>query len=136
MNKIETALRRSAAELPDAAPADLDRQLAERAAGEGLLDVAYASADSPVGPLLVATTPRGLVRVAYTGERSEADVLDQLARKLSPRVLEAPARLDDVRAAARGSDNLLPPMKAALRANATLGEVSDALRDVFGVYRP
>jgi len=46
------------------------------------------------------------------------------------------ARLDDVRAAARGSQNLLPPMKEALRANATLGEVSDALRDVFGTYTP
>ena len=46
------------------------------------------------------------------------------------------ARLDDVRAAARGSDNLLYPMKAALKANATLGEVSDALRDVYGVHRP
>jgi methylmalonyl-CoA mutase N-terminal domain/subunit len=46
------------------------------------------------------------------------------------------ARLEDVRAAARGSQNLLYPMKEALRANATLGEVSDALRDVFGVYRP
>jgi methylmalonyl-CoA mutase N-terminal domain/subunit len=49
---------------------------------------------------------------------------------------EVAARLEEVRDAARGSDNLLPPMKAALRANATLGEVSDALRDVFGVYRP
>jgi methylmalonyl-CoA mutase N-terminal domain/subunit len=49
---------------------------------------------------------------------------------------EVAARLDDVRAAGRGTDNLLPPMKAALKANATLGEVSDALRDVFGVYRP
>jgi methylmalonyl-CoA mutase N-terminal domain/subunit len=49
---------------------------------------------------------------------------------------EVSARLDDVRAAAKGSDNLLIPMKAALRANATLGEVSDALRDVFGVYHP
>ena len=46
------------------------------------------------------------------------------------------ARLDDVRAAARGSQNLLLPMKEALRAEATLGEVSDALRDVFGTYRP
>ena len=45
-------------------------------------------------------------------------------------------RLDDVRAAARGTDNVLHPMKAALKANATLGEVSDALRDVFGVYHP
>jgi methylated-DNA-[protein]-cysteine S-methyltransferase len=97
MNEIETALRRSADRLPDAAPANLDRLLAERAAGEGLLDVAYARADSPLGPLLVATTPRGLVRVAYSDYSSEADVLDQLARKLSPRMLEAPARLDDVR---------------------------------------
>ena len=43
-------------------------------------------------------------------------------------------RLDDVVAAARGTQNLLYPMKEALRANATLGEVSDALRGVFGVY--
>jgi methylmalonyl-CoA mutase N-terminal domain/subunit len=46
------------------------------------------------------------------------------------------ARLDDLRTAAKSTDNVLIPMKAALRANATLGEVSDALRDVFGVYRP
>jgi methylmalonyl-CoA mutase, N-terminal domain len=46
------------------------------------------------------------------------------------------ARLADVTTAARGTQNLLHPMKEALRANATLGEVSDALRDVFGVYRP
>jgi methylmalonyl-CoA mutase N-terminal domain/subunit len=38
--------------------------------------------------------------------------------------------------AARSTENLLPPMKEALRARATLGEVSDALRDVFGEYRP
>ena len=44
------------------------------------------------------------------------------------------ARLDDVADAARGTQNLLYPMKEALRADATLGEVSDALRDVFGVY--
>jgi methylmalonyl-CoA mutase N-terminal domain/subunit len=46
------------------------------------------------------------------------------------------ACLNDLRAAAKSTDNVLIPMKAALRANATLGEVSDALRDVFGVYRP
>src|SRR5262249_52359173 len=46
------------------------------------------------------------------------------------------SRLDDIRAAARGSQNLLYPMKDALRDGATLGEVSDALRDVFGVYQP
>jgi methylmalonyl-CoA mutase N-terminal domain/subunit len=41
-----------------------------------------------------------------------------------------------VEVAARGTDNLLPPMRAALRARATLGEVSDVLRGVFGEYRP
>jgi methylmalonyl-CoA mutase N-terminal domain/subunit len=46
------------------------------------------------------------------------------------------ALLDDVRAAARGTQNLLHPMREALAARATLGEVSDALRDVFGEYRP
>jgi methylated-DNA-[protein]-cysteine S-methyltransferase len=94
---LEAALRSSAGALPDAASPELDRLLAERAAAEELLDVAYATADSPLGPLVVAATPRGLVRVAYTESRADAQVLDELARKISPRMLEAPARLDDVR---------------------------------------
>ena len=46
------------------------------------------------------------------------------------------AALERVRAAAAGTDNLLYPMRDALRARATVGEVSDALRDVWGVYTP
>ena len=46
------------------------------------------------------------------------------------------ARLAEVSETARGAGNLLPPMKEALRAGATLGEVSDALREVFGTYQP
>ena len=91
---IETALRESAATLAEAPAAEL---LAERAAAEGLLDVAYATVDSPLGPLVVAATPRGLVRVAYTESRSESEVLEHLAARLSPRILEAPARLDRAR---------------------------------------
>jgi methylmalonyl-CoA mutase N-terminal domain/subunit len=49
---------------------------------------------------------------------------------------EVDRRLEEIRVAARGSDNLLPPMKEALRARATVGEVSDALRDVWGQYVP
>jgi methylated-DNA-[protein]-cysteine S-methyltransferase len=94
---LEAALRSSAAALPDAASPELDRLLSERAAAEGLLDVAYATVDSPLGPLVVAATPRGLVRVAYAEFSPDADVLEELARKLSPRMLEAPARLDVVR---------------------------------------
>jgi len=45
-------------------------------------------------------------------------------------------RLDDVRTAARGTAYVLEPMRISLQARASLGEVSDALRDVFGVYHP
>ncbi|MCU0268734.1 MAG: methylated-DNA--[protein]-cysteine S-methyltransferase [Acidimicrobiales bacterium] len=63
------------------------------AQSEGLLDVAWASVDSPVGALVVAATPQGLVCVSWELD----DALDELARRVSPRVLEAPARLDGVR---------------------------------------
>jgi methylmalonyl-CoA mutase N-terminal domain/subunit len=46
------------------------------------------------------------------------------------------AALAEVEDTARGTGNLLPPMRVALRLRATLGEVSDALRRVFGEYRP
>jgi methylated-DNA-[protein]-cysteine S-methyltransferase len=66
----------------------------------GLLDVAYTTVDSPVGPLLLAATQHGLVRVAY-GVEDHDRVLDTLAHRISPRVLRAPRRLD---AAARELD--------------------------------
>jgi methylated-DNA-[protein]-cysteine S-methyltransferase len=71
-------------------------RFAERAAKEGLLDVAYALVDSPLGTLLAARTRRGLVELAYGGERPDP-LLAELSAKLSPRVLEAPGQLDDVR---------------------------------------
>ena len=71
-------------------------ELARRAAEEGLLDVAYTTVDAPFGHMLVAATPRGLVRTAFELER-EDDVLTELADRISPRVLEAPAELDAVR---------------------------------------
>jgi methylmalonyl-CoA mutase N-terminal domain/subunit len=49
---------------------------------------------------------------------------------------ELAVRLADLAEAARGTQNLLYPMKEALRAKATLGEVSDTLREVFGTYQP
>ena len=73
--------------------ARLKRELGFAAEAQGLLDVAYTTVDSPVGKLLLAATPRGLVRVAYDIEDHDG-VLDLLAQKLSPRVLRAPKRLD------------------------------------------
>ena len=72
------------------------KRLRERAAAEGLLDVAYADADSPYGALLLARTPRGLVRVGLPNQDRD-EVLAELAERVSPRVLEAPAALDEAR---------------------------------------
>ena len=67
----------------------------------------------------------------------ERDQVDRLAKfKQSRDQSKVDMTLETLRVAARGSGNLLLPMKDALRAHATLGEVSDALRDVFGVHRP
>lgn len=72
-------------------------QLTDRAAAAGLLDVAYATAETPFGPLLIATTPQGLVKISFPSTHDSEETLEELATRISPRVLEAPARLDDVR---------------------------------------
>ena len=74
----------------------LQSELARRAAEEGVLDVAYAIVDSPLGPLTVVVTPRGLVRLSYPHE-SVDEQLDEIAFRVSPRILAAPERTDDVR---------------------------------------
>ncbi|UGS37632.1 methylated-DNA--[protein]-cysteine S-methyltransferase [Capillimicrobium parvum] len=79
-------------------PPELLDRLVARAAQEGLLDVAYTTVDSPLGPLVAAATPRGLATLSYSEFRGGIDaVLEDLAQRLSPRILEAPARLDAVR---------------------------------------
>jgi methylated-DNA-[protein]-cysteine S-methyltransferase len=74
---------------------ELQARVIEAAAREGLVDVAYAEIDSPLGKWLAAVTERGLVRIAFTDTFD--DVLEELASRISPRVLELPARLDVVR---------------------------------------
>ena len=71
-------------------------RFAQRAEADGLVDIAYATVDSPFGTFVVAATDKGLVRLALGVGRTD-DVLADLAHRLSPRVLERPARLDDVR---------------------------------------
>jgi methylated-DNA-[protein]-cysteine S-methyltransferase len=96
--QLETMLKQAPA------GADLDRALQgmlARAERDGLIDVAYASVDSPFGKLLVARTDRGVVRLKLPGGRdsqiSDEDALQDLATYVSPRVLEAPSRLDEER---------------------------------------
>lgn len=81
---IETRSRRAAADL------------AEAAAREGLLDVAYGFADSPFGRLMVAVTPRGLIRLDYP-DREFDQSLEELASQVSPRILESARATEQVR---------------------------------------
>ena len=74
-------------------PTDLDRRFREAAELEGLVDVAYDLAESPVGDLLVAVTDRGVCRIAYRPD----DALDELAADFGTRVLRIPRRVDRVR---------------------------------------
>jgi len=91
---VETTLARAASAPVEAE--ELSRRFVKRAAKEGLLEVAYTSIDTPFGPFLLAATPRGLVRLSFSGEDPEW-VVDELARRVSPRILQAPEKLDAVR---------------------------------------
>ena len=84
---------------PPSAPFDADAfraALARRATEAGVLDIAYGAYDSPLGQLTVIVTPRGLVRLSYPHEGIDAQ-FRELADRISPRILEAPERTDDVR---------------------------------------
>lgn len=85
------------ADPPAATMARLRSDLAQTADTEGLLDVGYDVADTPIGSLLLAATPTGLVRVAFESEGREA-VLAELAERISPRILRSPQRLAPVTA--------------------------------------
>ena len=79
---------------PDDAPdRRLHTRLVDEAERDGVLDVSYRIIDSPIGPLLLAATPEGLVRVAFGGEDHDV-VLAHLATDISPRILRTPRRLD------------------------------------------
>jgi len=92
----ESAVQDLLTALPAVTEADLSAlhdRLAVSAAAEGMLDVAYRTLDTPVGALLLAATGRGLIRVAYATEGHDK-VLQTLAKRISPRILHAPRRLD------------------------------------------
>jgi methylated-DNA-[protein]-cysteine S-methyltransferase len=89
---LQHALRAGPPSRANAAP-----DLTPAAAQAGLLDVAYATLDSPLGQLLLAATPAGLLRIAYSGPGAADAVLADLAARVSPRVLAAPRRLDRAR---------------------------------------
>ena len=80
---------------PDELPSLLRDRLVAQASAEQLLDVTYRIVDSPLGRLLLAATPAGLVRVAYAAQDHDA-VLQELSDRIGSRVLLSPSGLDDV----------------------------------------
>ena len=94
---LTTSEREALFPLPEPALAGLRARLVQQADDAGLVEVAYRTLDTPVGPLLLAATAQGLVRVAFEREGFDA-VLAALATTVSPRVLEAPRRLDEAAA--------------------------------------
>jgi len=81
------------ADIDDATMTSLHSRLEVNADSDSLLDVAYRTVDSPIGTLLLAATPEGLVRVAFESEGHDV-VLEHLAADVSPRILRSPKRLD------------------------------------------
>jgi methylated-DNA-[protein]-cysteine S-methyltransferase len=74
---------------------DLDSRFRNAAAEEGLLDAAYDLVDSPVGPLFVATSKRGLCRISYDAEPEQE--VERLAHAFGVRVLRSPKPIDAAR---------------------------------------
>lgn len=107
--------------------AALRARLAEHAANDGLLDIAYRTIDSPVGELLVAATEIGLVRVAFALEDFDT-VLADLAAKISPRILKAANRTD---ATARQVDEYFARHRRSFDLNIDLRLVSGFRRTVI-----
>ena len=104
-------------------------RFADRALDEGLVDVAYGRADSPLGDLLVAMTPRGLACVSYLQFRGEDETLATIAARLSPRVIEAPARVDGIR---RQLDDYFEGRRHEFDVDIDWGLVGDFGRRVLG----
>ncbi len=97
-DEIEQALRRGRTYTHDAdrAASAAAQRLTRRIAEEALADVSYAPVDSPFGTLLLAATKRGLVRVAFPEENVDT-TLQRLALRISPRIVQAPGPLEQMR---------------------------------------
>ena len=106
---------------------ELDRSFRDRAAAEGLLDVAYDLADTPVGTLLLASSPRGLCRVSFDPDPNRE--VERLALEFGNRVLRSPRRLDAPR---RQLDEYFAGRRQVFDLEADLGGLTAFYRAVLG----
>ena len=123
--EMERALR---AALHGGSDAVAPPSIIDAAHAAGLLDVAYARLDSPVGTLVLASTPQGLARLAYVDEGQEEAVMEDIAARLSPRMLSAPRRLDEPR---RELDEYFAGRRRAFELTLDLRLLSDFTRRVL-----
>ncbi|MBA2568096.1 MAG: methylated-DNA--[protein]-cysteine S-methyltransferase [Actinobacteria bacterium] len=104
----------------------LDERFRDAAAAEGLLDVAYDLADSPVGTLFVAASGKGLCRISFDPE-PEREV-ERLARSFGVRVLRAKRPLEDAR---RQLDEYFDEKRTEFELAIDLGPAADFTRAVL-----
>ena len=95
-DELERVLGSGGGEALGAAAARAAEGVTAAAGREGLIDIALARIDSPLGPLVALGTERGLLMLSYADESLDAR-LERAAVRVSPRILEAPARLDPAR---------------------------------------
>jgi methylated-DNA-[protein]-cysteine S-methyltransferase len=107
-------------------PTEVDLRFRAAAGAEGLVDVAYDVADSPLGPLFLAATDRGLCRVAYDAEPEAQE--ERLARDFGRRVLRSPGALDEAR---RELDDYFEGRRQAFDLPIDLEAVGDFQRTVL-----
>jgi methylated-DNA-[protein]-cysteine S-methyltransferase len=110
-------------------PTDLDRRFRDAAARSGMLDAGYDVIESPIGPLLVATSDRGLLRISFERGRDPDATLEQVARAAGRRVLRAPQAVDDAR---RELDEYFDGRRHAFDLSLDLRGVTAFTSDVLG----
>jgi methylated-DNA-[protein]-cysteine S-methyltransferase len=96
MTDLERALKSAGRRRFESESEDAARRLVDGATDSGLVDIAFMSIDSPVGPIKVAATPRGLLRVSFATSLTLEGFLAELTA-VSPRILEAPAYFEAIR---------------------------------------
>jgi methylated-DNA-[protein]-cysteine S-methyltransferase len=97
MSELERALKSAGGLRFEQESERAARRLVDAATDHGLLDVAFTSIDSPVGPIMLAATPRGLVRISYAMGLTVDDFVGELSNAVSPRIMESNSYFDGIR---------------------------------------
>lgn len=109
--------------------ADLDRRFRDAAAAAGLLDVGFDVVDSPIGPLLVAASDKGLARISFSASFDPEETIESLARAFGPRILRSARSVDPAR---RQLDEYFDGRRSAFELDVDLRGLPEFTRRVLG----